>query len=301
MSSRIFPKGKQGIADDTVALSTGTVKLMPLTLGTVSTLNKAITGATNASPIVVTVTAHGWANGNIVVIRGIGGNTATNGTWVIASVTANTFALTTVPAAGGTALNSTGNGAYTSGGTAFNLSLVSASTDISAGRSAGATDPTLALNLATPGNGIVSASNPTLTLNASTTLDAYVTYQSAPTDRLIHFNDGKHQVRVDADAASSATTIVVEPLYGPAADVAIANGTVVVFSNGVSATLTAAANTGDRSLTVSALAGAIAKGHTADVAIGTGTTAANLPYVSGGPGTTTLTLTIDAVKGLFEL
>lgn len=68
----------------------------------------AITGATNASPIVITANAHGLANGDTVLIGGVGGNTAANGVWQASSVTTNTFRLT----------GSTGNGAYTSGGTA---------------------------------------------------------------------------------------------------------------------------------------------------------------------------------------
>ena len=65
-----------------------------------------ITGATNASPIVITSAAHGRTNGETVVISHVEGNRAANGTWVVASATTNTFALT----------GSTGDGAYTEGG-----------------------------------------------------------------------------------------------------------------------------------------------------------------------------------------
>jgi len=68
---------------------------------------KSITGATNASPIVVTITAHGYATGDQATIIGVLGNTASNGTWTITVLTANTFSLT----------GAVGNGAYTSGGT----------------------------------------------------------------------------------------------------------------------------------------------------------------------------------------
>ena len=67
----------------------------------------AITGATNASPIVITSAAHRLETGHVVEITGVGGNTAANGTWTITRVGANTFSLN----------GSTGNGAYTSGGT----------------------------------------------------------------------------------------------------------------------------------------------------------------------------------------
>ena len=71
----------------------------------------AITGATNATPIVITSNAHGLSNGMSVTIAGVGGNTAANGTFTVASVATNTFALTTAAGA-----NVAGNGSYTSGG-----------------------------------------------------------------------------------------------------------------------------------------------------------------------------------------
>jgi len=66
-----------------------------------------VTGATNASPIVVTSASHGLAVGQLVIVASVGGNTAANGTFVVSAVTADTFTLS----------GSTGNGAYTSGGT----------------------------------------------------------------------------------------------------------------------------------------------------------------------------------------
>jgi hypothetical protein len=69
---------------------------------------KNITGATNATPISITCTAHGYSTGDTVVITGVGGNTNANGTWEITSTGANTFTLD----------GSAGNANYTSGGTA---------------------------------------------------------------------------------------------------------------------------------------------------------------------------------------
>jgi len=74
----------------------------------VNTTTKAITGATNASPIAITAVAHGYVTGDVVQISGVLGNTAANGTWTIIRTGADTFTLT----------GSTGSGAYTSGGTA---------------------------------------------------------------------------------------------------------------------------------------------------------------------------------------
>jgi hypothetical protein len=72
------------------------------------TSSTTVTGATNASPIVVTSAAHGLSTDNEVTITGVLGNTAANGTWKIIVLSTSTFSLT----------SSTGNGAYTSGGSA---------------------------------------------------------------------------------------------------------------------------------------------------------------------------------------
>lgn len=72
------------------------------------TTAKTISAATNASPISVTATSHGFSTNDWVVISGVVGNTAANGVWQITVVDANTFTLN----------GSTGNGAYTSGGIA---------------------------------------------------------------------------------------------------------------------------------------------------------------------------------------
>jgi hypothetical protein len=69
---------------------------------------QTIIGATNASPIQITIANHGLGTGETVVVASVGGNAAANGTWVITVTGANTFTLN----------GSTGNGAYTSGGTA---------------------------------------------------------------------------------------------------------------------------------------------------------------------------------------
>lgn len=66
----------------------------------------SITGASNASPIVVTSAGHNLATGTRVTISGVGGNTAANGDFQITVIDADTFSLD----------GSTGNGAYTSGG-----------------------------------------------------------------------------------------------------------------------------------------------------------------------------------------
>lgn len=65
-----------------------------------------ITGATNATPIVITVAANsGLKTGDRLAIAGITGNTGANGEWPLEAVTATTFRL----------MGSVGNGVY--GGT----------------------------------------------------------------------------------------------------------------------------------------------------------------------------------------
>lgn len=67
-----------------------------------------VTGATWATPIVVTTSAaHGLNNNDYVTISGVLGNTAANGTWQITAAAGVTFTL----------VGSAGNAAYTSGGT----------------------------------------------------------------------------------------------------------------------------------------------------------------------------------------
>lgn len=64
--------------------------------------------ATNAEPIEITITGHGYATGDKIKIEGVEGNTAANGCWTITVLDSDTFELE----------GSEGNGAYTEGGTA---------------------------------------------------------------------------------------------------------------------------------------------------------------------------------------
>lgn len=73
---------------------------------------KTITGATNASPIIITTSGgHGFGGGDKITIAGVTGNTAANGTWIITWVSGTQFGLN----------GSTGNGAYGGGGTAVGI------------------------------------------------------------------------------------------------------------------------------------------------------------------------------------
>ena len=83
-----------------------------------SPLGTTVTGATNASPIVITAAGpHGLSTGQNITIAGVVGNTAANGSWTVTVVDATHYSLN----------GSTGNAAYTSGGTASGAQV---STDI---------------------------------------------------------------------------------------------------------------------------------------------------------------------------
>jgi hypothetical protein len=113
--------------------SSGTTSTRPPTMyvgtpgqtsGLLPIAGASVSGATNATPIVITTTtAHGFLNNDTVWIYGVQGNTAANGRWTVTTVDATRFQLN----------GSTGNNPYTSGGTVtpgypwsnWTLSLVS--------------------------------------------------------------------------------------------------------------------------------------------------------------------------------
>ena len=78
---------------------------------------QVITGATQADPVVVTSTAHGFSNGDEVFISGIGGMTQLNNrSLLVANVTANTFELQTLDVVD---VDGTSYDAFSSNGTAI--------------------------------------------------------------------------------------------------------------------------------------------------------------------------------------
>ena len=75
-----------------------------------------ISGATQADPVVITDTGHGYSNGDEVYITGVAGMTELNGKYyLVANKNANDFELTDID---GTNIDGTGYTAYSSGGTA---------------------------------------------------------------------------------------------------------------------------------------------------------------------------------------
>jgi len=78
-----------------------------------------ITGATNASPIVITSGTHGLVTGDRVIVSDVLGNTAANGIWIVTKLTDDAVSLN----------GSTGNADYTSGASIATVS----NTDIDTG------------------------------------------------------------------------------------------------------------------------------------------------------------------------
>lgn len=73
----------------------------------------AVTSSTDASPAVVTATAHGFTSGQQVMINGHATNIAVNGTYQVVVLTANTFSLLNVNT--GLAINGSGAGSGSGG------------------------------------------------------------------------------------------------------------------------------------------------------------------------------------------
>lgn len=95
----------------------------------VAPATKTITAASNATPIVITSTAHGYSTDDRVTIASVGGNTNANGTFKIVVQTANTFAIYNESTGAAIA----GNSAYTSGGTAQKLLRLADVTPVAGG------------------------------------------------------------------------------------------------------------------------------------------------------------------------
>ena len=84
--------------------------------GAILEANKTITGITQADPGVVSITAHGFSNGDTIVISGVAGMTEVNGKrFKVANVNTNDFELQDID---GNNVNTSSYTAYSSGGIA---------------------------------------------------------------------------------------------------------------------------------------------------------------------------------------
>lgn len=136
-----------------------------------STIFKAVTGATNATPIVVTATSHGFSDGDEVLIGGVVGNTNANGRFFIANSDANTFELQAYDEHGAL-VDVAGNAAYTSGGYVIKLNQDLNEDDFTAGveeTSGSLTSPATGLD------GSADFGNVTFSSASGNDVDAFVT------------------------------------------------------------------------------------------------------------------------------
>ena len=189
MVNQLLEKGREGFLDGTLDWDTQAFAAALLDLNTADVGIKAITGATNATPIVVTATAHGFANGDLVFIDGVAGNLAANGFWKIANQAANTFELTN-PVDG---TNAVGSAAYTSGGYAVNYgpSAAGDNWDDFDGALVGAkvtlTSPTVTA-------GVADAADPTFSLVSGASCEATAIFRDTgtpSTSRMVCLQTGK--------------------------------------------------------------------------------------------------------------
>ncbi|SRR6266496_427455 len=291
MVNAMFEKGREGFLDGTIASWTGASNFAAalLDLNTSSVGVKQIVSSTNATPIVVTATAHGFTNGDLVFIDGHTTNTAANGFWKIANQAANTFELTNPVSAA----NSTGNGVGGATGYAVNYGP-SASGDNWDDFVAGIVGAKVTLTSATDVAGVADAADTTFTAVSGASVEAIAIFRDTGTNstsRMVCLITGKHIVTADA-TLSAGTSLVVEPLTA-----AIPNGTVLVFSGAgaaQSATLNAVANVGDRVLTV--LSTTVTSGGRA-LAPATGS---GLPVTPNG-GNIVVAYDNTAGRGIFKL
>jgi hypothetical protein len=246
MANALFEFGREGFLDGSLDWDTQNFVAALLDLNTAEVGVRQISSSTNATPIVVTTAvAHGFTNGDIVYIDGHATNTAANGVWAITAASGSVFSLTD-PITGA---NSVGNGVGGATGYSVNMGRGTVGTrfwDAFDGCLVGS----LSSNLAgkTIVAGVADADDVTFTAVTGATVEAVAIFQNTgtpSTSRMAALVTGKHIVTCNTNLAAG-TTLLVEPLK-----YAIPNSTVLAFSTGQSATLTALANAGDRSLTVS--------------------------------------------------
>lgn len=252
MANTLFETGRNFMLNGAINYATGfgasgaiQAALMTYTVPTAGI--KAITGATVATPCVITATSHGFTNGDVVLVSGVGGTLTANGIHVIGGVTTNTFTLLDYI----TGTSVVGVGSYTSGGVAINLGTSLGGTY--AQYSGALIGTPVALSGLTEANGIAGASATTFTAVSGAVVSAIaliatassVSGTVASTDKMLAWIDGQMIVTAAA-AISAATTLPVERL--PAA---IPTATVLSFDDGNSATMSALAAVFARTLTVS--------------------------------------------------
>src|SRR6266576_3617808 len=196
MVNAMFEKGREGFLDGTLDWDTQAFAAALLDLNTADVGIKAIASSTNATPIVVTSTAHGFANGDLVFIDGHTTNTAANGFWKIANQAANTFELTNPVSAA----NSTGNGVGGATGYCVNYGP-SAAGDNWDDFVAGIVGSKVNLTSPTVVSGVADAADTTFTAVSGASVEAVAIFRDTGTNstsRMVALITGKFIVTADA-------------------------------------------------------------------------------------------------------
>jgi hypothetical protein len=243
MANALFELAREKFLGGTLDWDTQTFSAVLLDLSVSDAGVRQITSSTNATPIVVTTAvAHGFTTGDIVYVDGITTGTSGNGLWAITAASGSVFSLTD-PVTGA---NAVGNGVG-SGGYCVNLGR-STSADFFDDFDAALVGSKVNLTSPTIVGGVADAADVTFTSVSGASVEAVGIIRDTGangTSEMVALITGKHIVVCNTNLAAG-TTLLVEPIK-----YAIPNGTVLAFSTGQSATMTALANAGDRSLTVS--------------------------------------------------
>jgi hypothetical protein len=268
--------GREGFAAGSFVSATGTFFARLLDLAEPSPAVKAITGFSIGPSLraVQVASTAGWSEGDMVVVRGVTDEVWFNSTFQIGpGLTADTIPLLILALPGVTPQPPTGPiPVDITGVTIINLSVAGPDTDFAAG-AGGSAD--LALSGLSVSGGRFTCDNPLIFtgLDALTPVDAAIFFQTDPVNAVFYFTDGRQLVRVAVAPASTAdATLQVDPLYAP-----IEVGTILSFSNGTNAALTADAAMGARTLAVTYVGGIPGVNDTAEAPI----FGMSLPGVSG--------------------
>lgn len=253
MANVLHELGRQEFLSGAVNWATGfgpsgTIQAALMTYTVNTAAIKPITGATVATPCVLTVTSNGWNNGDVVLVSGVGGTLTANGVHVVSAQATNSIALTDYV----TASNVVGAGAYTAGGTAVNLGGPSG-LGTWASYSGGLIGTPVALTAETETQGTANAAGVTFTAVTGAVVSAIALIATASsvsgtvagTDKVIAWIDGQ-QIVTCAATLTAGTALFVERL--PAA---VPTATVLSFDDGTTATMTSLAAQYARQLAVS--------------------------------------------------
>lgn len=252
-----------GTANWSTGLSTtGSIMACLITTTATTTGIKLISGTTPGATTSITATAHGFTTGDLVSISGVGGTLAANGIWQITSTGANAF--TIQDPVTGLAVVSTGE-TWTSGGYALNLgpsaagstwgsfsaALIGSGTALTSLTETGLGSGGAGATAWTETDGTANAAGVTFTAVSGAVVSGVMLVATTNVGALtgtpvpLAWIDGQMIVTCAAPLAAG-TTLYVERL--PAT---IPNATVLSFSDGTTATLTASPLQYARTVTVS--------------------------------------------------